>query len=266
MITLKTSIYTAACAALISGGVIFPAQAVISAGPAPAGFYFGAIPSGSLSVNISDYSSLISTEGTHSYDDGYGTTYSAILKGTPSPNLDFHATDSGYVDKLVAGAAIRYFYTITGGTANQTLKGTITTSMSASGTGNYRAIAVLGGTDFPLVPFLGKYVPSSMDAACAESSLSICINGYDSSFTNRVLNVNFSRSGEIDLIVGARIKGTGSASVFLDPTIHLLDPTLTLTFSDGVGNAAPVQEPDTYALMIAGLGVVGFMARRNAKS
>ena len=33
----------------------------------------------------------------------------------------------------------------------------------------------------------------------------------------------------------------------------------------GVKVAAPIPEPETYALMMAGLGVVGFMARRRRK-
>ncbi len=34
---------------------------------------------------------------------------------------------------------------------------------------------------------------------------------------------------------------------------------------DVIGSAAPVPEPETYAIMMAGLGLLGFLARRKKK-
>ena len=40
---------------------------------------------------------------------------------------------------------------------------------------------------------------------------------------------------------------------------------LSFSFTNTVGTPTPVPEPETYALMLAGLGVVGFLARRRRK-
>ncbi len=43
---------------------------------------------------------------------------------------------------------------------------------------------------------------------------------------------------------------------------HPFDPKVDREHDDGIGHCSPVPEPETYALMLAGLGVVGFVARR----
>lgn len=261
MITFKTGIYTAACAALVSGGVISPAQAVIFVPPPSvpdSEFYFGG--TASSSPTLADIP-LVAGQGLHQFNDGNGGLVSGNLNLLPAPNIDFNITNSGATNNITAAAGIRYFYTISGpGTGP--VAGTLTTSMSVSGTGNFKVAALLTGTD---VPFL-IFSPSSNVGVCSAANSTVCI-GYNDSFTSKVVNVNFSRSGELDLVTAARVKGIGSASSFIDPVFTLSDPNLTLTFSQGVGNsfAAPVPEPDTYAMMIAGLGVLGFMARRKAK-
>lgn len=64
------------------------------------------------------------------------------------------------------------------------------------------------------------------------------------------------------------------ASAFIDPEFHIDDNWLasnsgfSLTIPDGIGNSSgspittPVPEPETYAMLLAGLGLIGFTARR----
>lgn len=48
----------------------------------------------------------------------------------------------------------------------------------------------------------------------------------------------------------------------IDPTWALANPGYSISVSPGVGNVASVPEAETYAMMLAGLGLVGFVARR----
>jgi hypothetical protein len=73
--------------------------------------------------------------------------------------------------------------------------------------------------------------------------------------------------------VGA-VPWESSAMAFLDPEFHIdaawlaLNPGATLSLPQGVGNSITpsVPEPETYTLMLAGLGLVGWMTRRKKQS
>ena len=107
------------------------------------------------------------------------------------------------------------------------------------------------------------------------STLSSSFNGasgYDI-FTAQLDNVNYTFSSNV--VSNGHNRGHDAASYTLNP-LSVGPHTLTITgLSRGgsfTGNlvitnvplppAPPVPEPETYALMLAGLGVVGFMARR----
>ena len=70
------------------------------------------------------------------------------------------------------------------------------------------------------------------------------------SYSNIVLNLNADASAYIDPYIE------------IDPTWALANPGYSISVSQGVGNTAPVPEAETYAMMLAGLGLVGLMARR----
>jgi hypothetical protein len=54
--------------------------------------------------------------------------------------------------------------------------------------------------------------------------------------------------------------------IFIDPVWLADHPGYSVVVSAGIGNAAPsvaaIPEPQTFAMMLAGLGLLGFVTRR----
>ena len=151
---------------------------------------------------------------------------SANLLLNPSPAVELTATSGAFT-----GAGIRYFYSISGpafdADSNETVAGTLTTSMSASGFGLFAVGATLTGSGLDI----------TADNAVCLSTIGGCGSEYSTSLTGKVLNLNFSSSGEIDLATVAYVIG-GSATASVDPVIQLpTGYTVTVTVSDGLGNS-----------------------------
>lgn len=114
-------------------------------------------------------------------------------------------------------------------------------------------------------------------------------NASYTSMQSDVAHVNGTFEGTLDMLTGANgtvigsvqlFAGAGlnvafvpaSASAFIDPHLEIdaaflaANPGATLTITAGVGNditsVSAVPEPETYALMLAGLALVTFRARR----
>ena len=89
-----------------------------------------------------------------------------------------------------------------------------------------------------------------------------CQGGNNSSVPNNTLDFNVNLAGITEASFIANALGfTFTADLFgPSPT----DPNTNLTFAVGSGSTPVpnIPEPETYALMLAGLGVVGFVARR----
>jgi hypothetical protein len=85
-------------------------------------------------------------------------------------------------------------------------------------------------------------------------------DGYDGSNPNNPNNPNNSKFGFLG-VQGVDFKGKGD----FDYLITFNDNYADADYNDmvvGVKAVQAIPEPETYALMLAGLGVVGFMARR----
>ena len=82
-------------------------------------------------------------------------------------------------------------------------------------------------------------------------------------------------SAKTSLLQSGSITNDGSGKAFLalnsdtglvgDYYLHLLGTTSGGTYNGNI-SLSPVPEPESYAMMLAGLGLMGFIARRRAKS
>jgi PEP-CTERM motif len=132
-----------------------------------------------------------------------------------------------------------------------------------------------GGTSFDLSAFLGGFLTQPDDAVLSISFLGAASASLGSASIGPVTNAD--RSSLTGLLfqetTGFVPVGTRSIGVTLSLTRfegtyndgYADNLSLVLTAGD-VGVPTPVPEPGTYALMIAGLGVLGLVARRRSRS
>lgn len=243
MSTFRSSRIARALTALLLGTAALPSFAIVM-NPSPPGatYYFGT-PTGSTPYPPS----LPQADSSGSYSRNSNSTV-ATLALTPSPNLTLQVNAADYV-----GAAVVYHYEIAGTfDASGVVNGTMTTSMSVGGQGFYTVIAGITGSEI---------APSPDNAVCLSTTTTYCIdNGYGASLQNHVFNVAFKPSGDIELAAAAQVV-FGSAHATVDPVITL-PSGYTLTLSPGAGNVAPVPEPATWLMFVAGAGFIGARARR----
>lgn len=101
------------------------------------------------------------------------------------------------------------------------------------------------------------------------------VNGTFEGTLDMLTGANGTVIGVVQLFAGAGLDVgfvPASASAFIDPHLEIdaaflaLNPGATLTITAGVGNditgVSAVPEPETYALMLAGFGVLGWMGRK----
>ena len=152
---------------------------------------------------------------------------------------------------LDAGAAAAFAYTGTNlgttfdDTLNFTLNGPSAWQATGSVDSSFSGLKLFGLT-------LGQGVTSL--------TVSIFSNTYSTSLGTFALG---SKAIEIDIPLTSLAAGSYSARIFgtaKDATLIAGHPSYTFSLQ-----AAPVPEPETYAMLLAGLGLVGAMARRRQR-
>lgn len=107
--------------------------------------------------------------------------------------------------------------------------------------------------------------PGMADVTASLVTAALANGNQNIDFTSATLNGNaltFSPNGQFE-------SGFGAWSGLTGPTFQLIvygtasgTPGSTAASYSGTLNVSPVPEPGTYALMLAGLGVIGFVAQR----
>ncbi len=213
--------------------------------------------------------------------DPFGTYGNKMLVTTRAGNV--YTIDSGGTASLLANVggdaegldfAPQSFGNIAAGTL----------VVVSEGTGRLNAISAAGGmTDLGLqfnTPEMLSFVPTNLGVSgnplegfYAANYASNVIKAETTSFSGMLGDAVITEEGTHDMY---RISWDGSSfqkslighfpnqpedGVFV--TAAILNPGCTATNSCGV---APIPEPETYAMMLAGLGLLGFMARRRSRA
>ena len=154
--------------------------------------------------------------------------------------------------KFVAAIALIFF------TAGGAMATTITLESNGAGhyTGTFGAVHSAAFTD--TYTFLPVFDSESVDSALISIGF---IPTSDINFTSVILNgISLTiTNGAIDTAV------TGFPFLLSGPLTLIVSGTSGLTASyAGTINVQPIPEPETYAMLLAGLGVVGWLARRRS--
>jgi hypothetical protein len=132
---------------------------------------------------------------------------------------------------------------------------TLTPGADGSYTGYYGATHTAGtfSDEFVFTPSVGASLVDALVSSSGFQSItnidftSATLNGVALSITNGTFDFAYTASQlSLDGTLTLILNGTSGANASYAGTINVL----------------PVPEPETYALMLAGVGVIGFMARR----
>ena len=203
--------------------------------------------------------------GIYSTPGNYNTI---TLGAVPAPFIHVDLNIPGDPFGAIQGggtASIGYYYHISGApTATGLVATQIAATMSLGGTSISGGYALIDGSNIPEAGICWPLGECGLGPYPNNPYLFI-----NSQFFSGVLNEMIPFDGQISLRVfasgGTSAPNRGTTfSGSLDPVITV-PAGYTITFSPGIGNSAAVAaipEPETYTMMLAGLGLLGYVARR----
>lgn len=247
--------------------------------------YYGDSASAQVTISTTPLPTVWSSATASSPDNWYyspsasaAVTATQLLPFGPYPTLQYSFEilgPAGHVD-ILASATVR----------------ATSSALPAGGTNGELSFASLhvgpsgGGASFQDTVYIDNYGPTRSTAytyvrppSGGETFTNLAYNpitGFSGEITQEDIwaaqtNVIYSvtlTAYDVISVYGGWGGGTITATTFVDPTFQLA-PTVpnpglyTLAFSDGIGNGLPaVPEPETYAMLLVGLGLLGFVAQR----
>ena len=171
-------------------------------------------------------------------------------------------------DVSSGGSWLRYYYRVVG-PSNVAVPVHIAGTLSTFATGpTTMAQAIISWS----VSLSGNWTVNSFGTCSADNFISNCgsMPLRSSGTLDAIYNVTANANGSdyVDLSAGGISDSGGSFSAYgnsvvtIDKTFLAANPGYSLQFSPGV---VAVPEPATYAMMLVGLGMMGFIARRNSR-
>jgi hypothetical protein len=191
------------------------------------------------------------------------------VAGSPNVLLTAHGVGNGGVGDIATDIGVHYSYEVLGPTNGVVVPLSFTWAASITSIQPFSSLGPLGGVTVAvsgITPDFGVGALVLDRSAPSCPSPCVVIRSETDSFLQRTGVV-----GTVDLGISLDVAIPGDdLTVMLDPMItidpiFLLDnPGYSLIVSPGIGNGPtnPVPEPESYAMLLAGLGLLGFLARR----
>lgn len=124
-----------------------------------------------------------------------------------------------------------------------------------------------GGSNVPADSGTGQQWDAYLEAVLSPGNYQVSVMQFDNFANGPNISNGFFRQGEGNFTAefgcgGSAFCDISGATPFDQRDGHWAFDILNVSSATGSGPISPIPEPETYALMIAGLGLLGFVARR----